>query len=463
MFRRPPTPVATLSSVLLAAAPAAGQIAFEPPVSIPLPTPHVPSSLHLADLDGDQRLDLVVTGRSTDGLLYILRGAEDGSFLPPEAIELGFPTDAAASGDFNGDGHVDLVLVARTQIGRLIELPGLAGGGFGTPELVTIEREPRSLCLADFDGDGAVELAATNYGSNSITTAEIGPEGIQPFDHLTIGREAVAMCFPQETHAGDLDGDGVPELVVPAIGNGRLQIMRFAAGSLAVPNPTGIRTPAVGDQHAALTTAGLFDLDGDGDLDAITPAILLGQSQVIVIYRNDGSGNLLDRSLVETSFIGFAWCATAADFDGDGRVDLVAGMALPGMIVVRRNESTDLPGGDLVYGFPMPIFEGSFIRDLAIGDLDGDGDPDLVAVDISSHTVHVFRNRSGEGGLAGLEDPVTAGGKRSLSASPAADRDAGRGPLVDRNLDGLLDARDVAIELADWMPPAAPAAKEGSR
>ena len=435
---------------------AVAQIVFDPPISIVLPTEHIPTSLVPGDLDGDGLVDLTITGRSTDGLLYLLRANADGGYEAPESIELGLPTDDGVVHDLDGDGVADLVLAARTQLGKLITLRGLGGGAFAPPEFTPLEREPRDVVLGDFDGDGDPDLAAVNYGSGSISTLRIAAGGLEPTAHRTIGRESRAICYPQETHAGDLDGDGRPELVVPTIGNGRLQVMRFGDGSLAVPNPIGIRTPLVGDQRTAITTAELVDLDGDGDLDALTPTILLGLPQAMVLYRNDGTGSLLDRTVVTTSFIGYAWCATAADFDADGRVDLVAGMALPGMLTVLRNESTGLPEGELTYAFPpVPIFEGGFFRDLLPIDFDRDGRVDLAALDIATHTLQLFRNRSGEGGLAGLAAGTGKGARLGGDprVAPAARPSTPRSPIepiADRNRDGRLDAADLAIELSEW-------------
>lgn len=435
---------------------ASAQIVFDPPISIVLPTEHIPTSLVPGDLDGDGLIDLAITGRSTEGRLYLLRATAAGGFALPEAIELGVPTDDGLVQDLDGDGVVDLLLAARTQLGKLVTLRGLGGGAFAPPEFTPLEREPRDVVLGDFDGDGDPDLAAVNYGSGSISTLRIAAGGLETIEHRTIGRESRAICYPQETHAGDLDGDGRPELVVPTIGNGRLQILRFDAGSMAVPNPIGIRTPLVGDQRTAITTADLVDLDGDGDLDALTPTILLGLPQAVVLYRNDGTGDLLDRSVVTTSFIGFAWCATAADFDADGRVDLVAGMALPGMLTVLRNESTGLPEGELTYAFPpVPIFEGGFFRDLLPIDFDRDGRVDLAALDIATHTLQLFRNRSGEGGLAGLAEETGKGARlggdpRVAPAARPSTPSSPIEPIADRNRDGRLDAADLAIELSEW-------------
>lgn len=458
---------AAIASILAIASPAICQIAFDPPVSIVLPTAQVPTALLAADLTGDGLIDLAVTGRSLDGLVYLLRGAETGGFLAPQAIAVGVPTDDAVAHDLDGDGVMDLLLAARTQLGKLVVLRGLGGGAFAAPSFVPLEREPRDLCLGDFDGDGALDVAAVNYASGSVSTLRLASGVPEAVAHRTIGRENRALCFPQETHAADLDGDGRPELVVPTIGNGRLQIHRFGTGSLEVPGPLGVRTPLVGDQRAALTTAEIVDLDGDGDLDVITPAILLGMPQGIVIYRNDGTGNLLDRSLVTSAFIGFGWSATAADFDGDGRVDLVGGMALPGMLTILRNVSENLPHGELSFAFPpVAIFEGGYIRDLLPIDFDRDGRVDLAALDIASHTIHLFRNRSGEGGLAGLDASPRKGPR--VGGEPAAARDRSDGtpsivPASDLNRDGRIDAFDLAIELSNWMPALDAPSKGGSR
>lgn len=456
---RPSTPLAAACSILLAgggvAFTAHGQIAFDPPQTIPLPEDHLPTAVLPVDLDGDGILDLVVPGRGLEGRVERFRGLEDGTFAALPALELGAPTDEVAAGDLDGDGDLDLVFAVRSARGRLAVLANLGDHEFASAVEVPLEREPRGVFLADLDGNGTLDAVAVNYGSNSISTlAGDGGGGFAPADVRTIGRENVAICYPQEAEAADLDLDGTAEAVIPAIGNGRVRVAKFSGSDLAIPPTTGTISPWIVNQQSAITTLATGDLDGDGDLDVVTPVILLGLPQAVVVYANDGSGGLEDRSHFQTTLSGFAWCAAVADFTGDGLPEIAAGMAIPGAIVVLENQ-TPAEGG-AAFAPAAQIHEGSFIRSLATGDVDRDGWTDLVAVDIASDLLLVFRNRAGDGGLAGVSHGVKDDAVREPSIGRAfignaSEADAPRPrPRADLNRDGRLDARDLAIELADF-------------
>jgi len=456
----PSTPLAAACSILLAgggvASTARGQVAFDPPQTIPLPENHLPTAVLPVDLDGDEVLDLVVPGRGLEGRVERFRGLEDGTFQALPALELKVPTDEVAAGDLDGDGDLDLVFAVRSARGRLAILENLGDHQFAPAVMVPLEREPRGVDLADLDGDGDLDAIAVNYGSNSISTlAGDGAGGFAPADVRTIGRESVSICFPQEIETRDLDLDGTAEAVIPAIGNGRVQVADVSGTDLSIPPPRGTISPWIVNQRSAITTLSTGDLDGDGDLDVVTPVILLGLPQRVVVYANDGAGGLDDRSHFETTLSGFAWCSTVADLSGDGRPEIVAGMAIPGAIVVLENRTE--AEGPIDFAAAIPIHEGSFIRSLASGDVDRDGRIDLLAVDIASDVLLVFRNRSGEGGLAGGVgnggEPTQAPGLGT--GSPRATDDSTRPadprrPTADLNRDGRLDARDMAIELADF-------------
>lgn len=460
LLSNPSTPLAAACSILLAgggvASTARGQIAFDPPQTIPLPDGHLPTAILPVDLDGDGVLDLVVPGRGLEGRVERFRGLEDGTFEALPAWELEVPTDEVAPGDLDGDGDLDLVFAVRTAQGQLAILENLGGHEFAPAVMVRLEREPRGVALADLDGDGVLDAVAVNYGSDSISTlAGDGAGGFEPADARTIGRESVAICFPQEVAAVDLDLDGLAEAVIPAIGNGRVRVADFSGADLSIPPTRGTISPWIVNQQSAITTLATGDLDADGDVDLVTPVILLGLPQRVVVYTNDGSGGLDDRSHFQTNFSGFSWCATVTDFTGDGLPEIAAGMAIPGSIMVLENRTE--PEGPIDFAAAVPIHEGAFIRSLASGDVDRDGRADLLAVDIASDVLLIFRNRSGEGGIAGIDDAAgvsAAGvglGSDSLRAAPSPMR-----PLADRNRDGRIDGRDLAIELAEFGTRSAP-------
>lgn len=152
------------------------------------------------DFDGDGVQDLAT---SSYGIAFLLRGNGDGTFEPLPQVELEDPVSQRATGDFNNDGHLDYV-----GTGFRLGLALSMGDG------ETFSRSSLNLNLgllgspapADFDGDGWLDLALIAGDKVAILWNARGTFAAGPLLSPGIGASSVA--------AGDLDGDGRPDLAV---------------------------------------------------------------------------------------------------------------------------------------------------------------------------------------------------------------------------------------------------------
>lgn len=222
-------------------------------------------------------------------------------------------------GDLNGDGIDDLLIGARgANVG-----PGVSIGSlyvlFGSPNL---------------GAGGAFDLSALD-GSNGFVL-----EGVDLGDYLATSTDRI----------GDVDADGYEDLIVGAPSAGD-DALTFDVSSTSVPSVTG----------------GDFDQDLDVDLVSISEG-----GQYFTILYNDGSGSF---NPVDYPLPGYPQHAIAADFDLDGIPDLVAATRTntTGQISLVRSIGPGLFSAPTVY--PMGEAEMS----LAVGDLNGDGFPDVIA------------------------------------------------------------------------------------
>lgn len=248
-------------------------------------------------------------------------GTGAGGFGPARLVLLPEPVvNDAAVADLDGDGAADLVVLAKHDLflplGYAIVVLSSPGGTFTVlPEWET-GHEPQGVAAADFDGDGRVDLAVTTidlqglgYVSTLSLYAGLGGGAFGPARALPLDGVARGIA------GADLDGDGVPDLVVaetgsPASPSGDLAVFLGAGDGAFAP---GRRYPAT----RAPVFVAIRDMDADGALDLVTVGLAGGD---VTVLRGDGSGSFAPQEAYAT-YLSLE-SMTVGDFDGDGRPDL---------------------------------------------------------------------------------------------------------------------------------------------
>jgi len=359
----------------------------------------------LADLDGDDDLDLLVG--SASGLAYFRNTGTPQAMLWEPADPSPFDgiavngTVAPALGDTDADGDVDLIVLDsdgvrlfRNESFTWTEAPGALDG---------VDAAMHSAsALADLDGDGRAELVlGTHYGSLRLyrNRAAGFEQDIQTTSGISVGNGS-APAF------GDLDADGDADLVVGELyGAFAYFENRGTAGYpvlTARASMAGITLPGGGVLRPALA-----DLTGDGHPDlvlgwfngvlALYSWAAPGRPPVFVPYEGDlGDAASLEHRMPDAS-------PCACDLDRDNDLDVVVGGQEIGAGhggLLRLFENTGdattpvLTRRDGV--IPDPGIDGSLSP--ACGDLDADGAPDLVLGGYSGALL-LLRNIGGAGEL----------------------------------------------------------------
>jgi hypothetical protein len=177
-----------------------------------------PSSLALADFNGDGFSDLVV-GYSAGTQISILSGTSTSSYTTRTDITVGSTPISVAAGDFNGDGKPDIAVVNNNSggsgtVGILVN----TGSGFETQVTYPVGANPITVATGDFNQDGKTDLVVTNEGTSGAgnTVSVLFGNGDGTFKAAV---PATTGAGPFSVAVGDFNGDGLPDLAVTNYGS----------------------------------------------------------------------------------------------------------------------------------------------------------------------------------------------------------------------------------------------------
>jgi len=217
--------------------------------------------------------------------------------------------------DVNGDGVIDIVVATHDQ-GVVAVLYGDSSGGFAVEEL---DAEPNTFVheieVGDLNGDGVPEIYATPSLPNKLDGTPQPGLVTRYVPGLDEGRTVVADLgdrHAKEILVEDVDGDGVDELYVSveAVAGGRVEILRFDAGT----DPTqGELITSLDDSLTRFLTAG--DVDGDGIKEMVAAA---SKSGLWLLRPGSDPHSEWSIESIDRNSGGFEHAAILTDLDGDG-------------------------------------------------------------------------------------------------------------------------------------------------
>jgi hypothetical protein len=362
----------------------------------------------IQDVNGDGKPDVVVvtafssnTGFQQYGLVSVLLGNGDGTFRAAVTFSSGgFAASFVAVADVNGDGKPDIVVTNKCPAyssdcltGRVASTVGvLLGNGDGTFQpAVTYNLggyEAVSVTVADVNGDGRPDLLAASScapvngactnGGLSVLLGN-GDGTFQPaVTYSSGGYDSSSMAVR------DVNGDGKLDLVVANLcptDNSECDNRTVdATVGVLLGNDDGTFQPAVTSNIGVFNPSGIAiaDLNSDGKPDVVVGSWYAG---VTVLF---GNGDGAFQPAVTYSSGGYgALVVAVADVNGDGKLDLVDIVPAPGFGNFPNGVVGVLFGnGDGTFQPALTYSPGGQCCKswLAVGDLNGDGKPDVVVL-----------------------------------------------------------------------------------
>lgn len=365
-------------------------LAFEPKIDFNVGVK--PVSETVGDFDGDGKLDIAVINNSNN-TLSVLRNIGTGgamSFATKVDFNTGSNPQTIHYGDLDGDGKLDLVVTNLwdNTISIYRNTSTIGTISFAAKVDYPTDLNPAYAAIGDFDNDGKSDIAVANY-SGSLTSNDgtvsiyknissgSGTINFATRTNLITGQRPLCIAL------GDLDGDSKLDLAVTNWETGSISVFRnlSSLGNIAFTTKSDLTT----NQNPLYVAMG--DLDGDAKLD-----IAVASSNRLSVLKNRSSfGNISFDTKQDFIPEGSPVSVDIDDLNGDGKPDItVVQVGSNGNQISLFNNTS--VSGSIDFDEKVSLSTGLSPYQVMIADLNGDGKSDIVTVNSESNTISILKS-----------------------------------------------------------------------
>ena len=406
-----------------------------------------------ADFNNDGRPDLAVLNAGTDQLLIYMGTPAGGLVLKHDFNNLVFGLkvpNAISAGDIDGDGKIDLVITDDLGV-SLLKGSGNNNGDFSAfpvqrPGLANADRVSNPM-LADLNHDGKLDIVVAiyetgNFGGNHYfeVLQNIGFGNFILVGQYEVTYTATSNISNRASQLADIDGDGNIDLAFINTVNDSVSWLKGAGNGAFAPETSLL---GVGSAAGSSYELDVADVDGDGKMDLLLQNIF---GQGVWMAKGFGTGAFLPATKLFNTGVPNNGSRDMgriiiADVNGDGRLDVVS----DGYVGLQQADHSFVLNEHIGY---------SVTRMLAAIDLNGDGRADLVTAGPGAGTIAVFKTLA----LAASSIETTGTPQSTVFNTPFAQ------PLSVKVLDSNgVGVPGMAVSITPVNPgPSLPIASTGS-
>ena len=343
---------------------------FNSPIAVTTDSPVDGVAVH--DLDNDGKSDLILSNFSTNTISVFHNSGASGASC--YSTKTDYPTDfgplEAGIGDLDGDGKPDIVVANWNSNTLNLYLNTSTPGSISFAAKTNLSSSsPRKVYISDFDLDGKPDLAVAAVGSSVRVFRNTCTPGTLSF---VAAAEFSTGGSPYGFEITDMDADGKADLVIGSHGDKTLSV------SLNTSTPGSISFAAKVDY--ALSYSPMYisqgDLDGDGKPDVVITYEV--NTAVTVLHNNcttgtvnfDAAANLVKSGADMNSSV------SVGDVNGDGKPDILGSSSFAKKVSIFQNNSTI---NNLSFSAKVDLTSSQFITRIVVADINGDFHQDIVA------------------------------------------------------------------------------------
>ncbi len=393
----------------------------------------IPSVVSIYDINDDGKPDMAVANSNSTSVSVFLNTTTPGATTPTFTAKTDFTTGTTTTSvsicDLNGDGKPDMAATNYSSTNVSVFFNTMTLGepapSFTAKTDFTSGNSPLSISIADFNKDGKPDFVTANNSPNTVsvilnttTTGAVAPTFSAKTDFAT-GNGTYAVT------TGDFNGDGIPDIAEVSYGSNTVSVfLNSTTPGASTPTFAASVDFSMGIGAVSVT---IGDFNGDGKQDFAS----VSTNAVSVFLNTTAPGATTPTFSARTDFaVGtVTYSVATGDFNGDGKLDMVTANLGSNTVSVLLNTTTT-GASTPTFSTKTDFMTGDQPFRVSVGDLNGDGKPDVVCADVNTNLVSVFLN-------------ITAPGASTAALTAKTDFTTGLNPasvsISDINGDGKPD------------------------